>query len=385
MTHMDLEIDMSELAGRSYKCIDRCGVCCLCQPELLPDEITAFEVDPDLKKGLVRRPIAGEGSEVRTQLDLQGGCGACVFMKDRGCTIYDKRTHFCRQYPIHIHSMRRIQLNANLSCRGVTQGGMSLLGYALNILKATPIARLEAGLARTSKDADEFDGLCRDAGVYQPPERLVSVAGALLPMLGKEDGIGRFITVIEDAPPFGDMAQKDVLEVIRTAEVADDLVDEANQGNYEQFELDEIAWLPYYIGEDLVWNVFQSNDGAIDWMVLEEDGTLSLKEKLDIEGIGLLRRDADCLRLFEDYAKLLVSRDHTLGRAYNICDALDYGTDLMNVYLGVLGTTMIDLWWRASLVGRLTGRTVIDKWLAEEGIRAFDADCLDAETIGLFL
>ena len=382
---MDFEMDISELAGKSYKCIDRCGVCCLCQPELLPDEIKAFEADPSLKTGLVRRPIAGEGSEIRTQLDLQGGCGACVFMKDRGCSIYDKRTHFCRQYPVHIHSMRRIQLNANLSCRGVTPGGASLLKFALELLKATPVERLENGLAKTSKDAAEFDGLCHDADVYQPPEHLVSVARGLVPLLGKEDGLGRLITIIEDAPSLKDMSEKDILSTIRRANVAEDLQDEANQGNYEQFELDEIAWLPYYIGEDLVWNVFQSNDGAIDWMVLEEDGTLGLKENIDIEGIGLLERDKDALKIFEDYARLLISRDHTLGRAYNICDVLDYESDLMNVYLGVLGTTMIDLWWRASLVGRLTGRTIIDRWLAEEGIRAFDADCLDAETIGLFL
>jgi hypothetical protein len=62
-----------------------------------------------------------------------------------------------------------------------------------------------------------------------------------------------------------------------------------------------------------------------------------------------------------------------------------YRHDLITVYLGVLGTTMLDLWWRASLLGRVENARKIDAKMAMEGIRAFDMDCLDAPTFGAFI
>jgi hypothetical protein len=58
-----LEIDYSEVDGRTYRCIDGCALCCLCQPELLPEEETRFRADPRLSDGITDRHIS---PDVRT-------------------------------------------------------------------------------------------------------------------------------------------------------------------------------------------------------------------------------------------------------------------------------------------------------------------------------
>jgi hypothetical protein len=172
--------------------------------------------------------------------------------------------------------------------------------------------------------------------------------------------------------------------VERTREAAD-LDRTANEANYEQFELDNIAWLPVYVDDGLRWNIFRSRDGTIEWMELSENGEVRLLERVDLQEMGLLPREPSCLEAFADYARLLVGRDQFRGYVYHLCAREGYRHDLMTVFLGALGTTLLDLWWRTSLVGRLQGRKKVDKWLALEGIRAFDMDCLGAPTIGAFL
>ena len=38
MSVADYVVDYSEVAGKKAECIDGCGMCCLCQPEVLPSE-----------------------------------------------------------------------------------------------------------------------------------------------------------------------------------------------------------------------------------------------------------------------------------------------------------------------------------------------------------
>ncbi len=89
-----LEIDFSELAGRTYRCIDSCALCCLCQPELLPDEEAKFNADQGLAQGVSKKHISPDvrGSAIK----LRGAHGSCYFLKDKRCTIYQDRPHFCR-------------------------------------------------------------------------------------------------------------------------------------------------------------------------------------------------------------------------------------------------------------------------------------------------
>ncbi|MDR1954854.1 MAG: YkgJ family cysteine cluster protein, partial [Candidatus Methanoplasma sp.] len=63
----NLEIDYSEVRGRKAECIDGCGLCCLCQPEVLAEERRFFE--KNFPKDLVR----SKGPEPYPALALKKG------------------------------------------------------------------------------------------------------------------------------------------------------------------------------------------------------------------------------------------------------------------------------------------------------------------------
>ncbi len=378
-----MEIDLSELDGKSFTCLDNCAMCCLCQPELDMDELAAFK-KAGLTNGLTREHIQGYVSDEPTAISLQGGNGACHFLKNRRCTIYEQRTRFCRQFPVHVYALRRVQVYGNLSCRGITEGGNTLTEHGEAVLANIPEKEFEEVLAATVSRAAEFEKRCRRFGMHQDHERLRECAERLLSILGKKDGIGKLLAFTNSEPDIGEIPLDDVVEMLENTEPEPQMEEVANTGNYDQFELERIALLPVYTDEDLEWNIFQSKEGKIHWLRLEEDGTASLQEAFDLKDIRLLSRSEKALEIFGDYARTLNSRDHFLGYACQTCADQDYQYDLMTVYLGVFATTMLDLWWRASLVGLIRKEKSIDENLAREGIRAFDMGCLAMPSIGAF-
>jgi len=378
-------VDMSELEGKSYTCLEGCGMCCLCQPELTNEELKMFEIDRRLKDALTREHIDGHKTAKPNAIKLQGGCGACYFLKNRLCTIHEIKPHFCRQFPIHVHLLRRIQLSVNLSCRGITEGGQSLKTYGKTLVTSIPEAELNNDLATVRKVVGEFDRMCHEAGVHQSPEKMRAVATKLLPMIAKEGGAGRLLAFADEEPLIGNMQDVEIVRLVRAAEPADDLDQLARESNYEQFDIDDVAKLPVYVDDRFGWNLIQSRNGKINWMALDEDGSLRVQKSLDPKEVALLPTDRDGLAAFADYARVLIARDAFLGSVYNVCNLHKYQHDLMTVYLGVLGTSLLDLWWRASLLGKILNRPRIDRWLALEGVRAYDMDSLDAPTIGAFI
>jgi hypothetical protein len=40
---LGIPLDLSELEDRTFTCLDKCGLCCLCQAELLPSEEDFFK------------------------------------------------------------------------------------------------------------------------------------------------------------------------------------------------------------------------------------------------------------------------------------------------------------------------------------------------------
>lgn len=378
-------VDMAELEDKSFTCLQGCAMCCLCQPELSEEEMKVFETDDYLRGGLTREHVDGRRSAKPNAIKLQGECGACNFLKNRLCTIHEIKPHFCRQFPVHVHLLRRVQLSVNLSCRGVTDGGNSLKAYGKSLVSSIPENVLSDTLATVRKVVGEFDQRSHEAGVHQTPERMRSVASRLLPLLATDDGVGKLLAFADDEPEIGHMPEDEIFERVMSTAPAKDLEIVARDSNYEQFELKELAKLPVYVDGDFRWNLIQSKGGKINWMILEEDGTVTPHLGLDPVEIRLMGRTQESLARFADYAKVLISRDAFLGNVYNVCDMHDYRHDLMTVYLGVLGTSMLDLWWRTSLLGMVYGAKRMDSALAIEGIRAFDMDCLDAPTLGAFI
>lgn len=377
-----MNIDMAELDGMQFDCVDGCGMCCLCQPELSDDDLRVFESDEFLAAGLTKEHIDGRRTSRPTAIKLQGRWGACYFLKNRRCTINEIKPRFCRQFPVHIHVMRRVQLTINLSCRGVDGKGNNMRAHGKMLLQSIPDSVLEKELAQAKKVVHEFDQRCQSVKVYQNPDRMRAMATSLLPMLGREDGIGRLLGFADGEPKVGDVSEEELRTLIESTSMPEDINRMAKQSNYDIFDLEEIVRLPVYVDEELKWNLFQSKDGLINCMMLEEDGALELRKSISMDDIDLLPRSREALEIFKDYAKTIIGRDHFEGYAAHICDQYEYRHDLMIVYLGVLGTQLLDLWWRASLIGKLYEMDEIDAWLAREGIRAFDMDCLGAPTIG---
>lgn len=379
-------VDMSELDGKSFACIDGCGMCCLCQPELSDEELKLFETDDFLRSGLTREHLGGRKSARPNAIKLQGGRGACYFLKNRRCTINELKPKFCRQFPVHVHVLRRIQLNVNLSCRGVREeSGGSMRGYGRTLISSIPETRLSSELEEARKVAEEFDERCKNAGIYQSPERIRSVAMKLLPLIEEHDGIAKLLAFADREPEIGNSPDEDILAEIYATFPAPDIDALARESNYAMFDVDDISRLPVYVDEKLRWTVFSSRDGKIQVEILEEDGSLRHVGSIDADDLTLLHRSEEARRLFSKYAELLISRDPFYGNVSSICDLHGYKHDLLTVYIGVLATTLLDLWWRASLIAYLKEKKRIDANLAREGVIAFDMDCLDAPTIGAFI
>jgi hypothetical protein len=267
----------------------------------------------------------------------------------------------------------------------VTDGGTSLKAYAKNLISYIPENKLAEELAEAKKVAGEFDQRCRSAGVYQGSERIRAVTAKVIPILLRDDGVAKLLAYANEQPEIGSTPDDDIVMQIETTEPAGDVDRLARESNYDMFDLDEISKLPVYVDENLRWVVFQSKEGKIKCSVLEEDGSMKSLASFTIDELRLMPRDSEALSVFADYARLLNIRDPFMGNAASICDMHDYKHDLLTVYLGVLGTTMLDLWWRASLIAKMKGRNKIDKAMAIEGVKAYDMDCLDAPTIGSFI
>ncbi len=376
-------IDTTELKNKSYQCLDNCAMCCLCQPEISEAELARFQ-EHGLTAGLTRQHTQGYTTDQPTAIKLQGGNGACHFLKDRRCTIHQQRPAFCRQFPIHVHAFQRIQLNGNLSCRGITQGGDTLLKHGEEVLSSIPKILIDQVMAEINQRLSQFQQNAEECGVYQSPEKLRETATLLLPHLAEEGGIGRLLAFADSEPVIGDMPPDEIINMIQDCDPAQDLQEVASQGNYAHLDLDNPAWLPVYVGSDFQWMQYRSEDNQIVFYRLEPDGALEKHTEFHLKDIELLQPDPQALIVFTGYAALLNSRDQFLGYAYQVCADQEYAYDLMTVYLGLLGTTILDMWWRSCLIGKLLGKKELDKELAEEGIRAFDMDCLDMPTMGVF-
>ncbi len=170
----DYEVDYSEVAGRKVDCPNRCGMCCLCQPEVLPEERAFFRNNyPD---ALVRI----KGPQPYFALAMKKGCGSCVFLENRRCRIYDHRTTYCRQFPYHLYASDRIKVELDLSCRGAWTGtGGDALTEAKGIV-AMADQRIRLALEESSAVYREFYSNCREAGVMADPSGLrMSVSESL--------------------------------------------------------------------------------------------------------------------------------------------------------------------------------------------------------------
>jgi len=378
-----LETDFSEVRGRSYRCIDNCALCCLCQPELLPAEESKFKADPRLKDSVVDSHISPDvtGAAIK----LRGQHGACHFLSGRKCTIYGDRPHFCHAFPINIFVGWRIQVNANLSCRGIGLDGESLEQLAKSVLQDYEKQELQKELEGAKAVFGEFVENTRRAKVAQSTASLRDAGSVVIEDLADEVGLSRVLTYAEHGRTRQNTSARDIVKLVRRSEAVSDIEDLAVKDGTELFDLDELSLLPVYVDRRLNWNVYKLQEGTIVGHKLSEDGSVEETSRTEPASVHLMPMTSSGRTTYQDYLRTVNGRDCFLGHAAHLCDMEGYGYNLAQVYLGALANNALDLWWRASFLAKLAGAERLGSQEIMEGVVFFDMDLLDLPTIGAFI
>lgn len=375
--------DLSELDGLTYACLDGCALCCLCQPELLPDEESRFRADPGLSRGIADRHISPDvdGAALR----LQGEHGACHFLRGKRCSIYGLRPHYCRAFPLSVFAGWRIQVNANLSCRGMGLPGEDLRATAQSLLARLGDAQLREELAESRKVFGEFSDNMRGAKVDQSVPSLRAAADALMAEFTDELGLSRVLTYAESGSTRQNSSPQDIARRARGSEPEADIHDLGMSLGTELFDLPDLSYLPVYVDEGLEWRIFKLGDEGITGYVLHEDGRTEKRSCTAPDEVSLLPLTDSGRQVLGRYLRTVNARDCFVGQAAHILDLEEYTFNFAQAYLGALGQTAVDLWWRSSFLAGLRGAASLDGKAVREGVVFFDMDMLDQPTIGAFL
>lgn len=372
----DVPLDLSELVGRRFTCIDDCGLCCLCQPELLESEVPFF------RKNFPQRVVARRSPHKHTALALRNGNGPCSFLEGRRCTIYESRPHYCRQFPFHVHLGTRVQVELDLSCRGVwLDRGEDTTSIALGMLEQN-----KAIVRRTLQESREvyrqFHANCRDAGIDCSAEGPRREFDARLEHMADPAYLGWMLDQsVEDEEASFD---REPLEAKLDAARAEELRQAAMDTSLESLASEDPMSSPVYCDPQNRWSIFLSADHELDMYLLRDDGQMERLRGVDPLKVPLMAPEGGGTRLFLDYLRTLNHRDSVLGYAYFLMDDYGYEDEMANVYYGALSAAALDLLWRASLLAQLRGGR-LDEDGVREGIIFYDMDRLDAPTIGAFI
>ena len=369
----DYEVDYSEVIGKKVDCPSECGMCCLCQPEVLPEERAFF------RNNHPEHLVKVNGDVPYFALALKKGRGSCVFLKNRRCTVYDHRTTYCRQYPYHIYASDRVQVELDLSCRGAWMGtGNDAMAEAKEIVSRAD-KRIIESLKESKAVYKEFFSICKEAGVYQDPSMLRMSVSENISMFTDLAYLSRIMDMsqIEPVMSLSGLQPEPRLDMEAMEEAGRDLA-------MESMSSDDPLSVPVYCDKDWNWNMFMAVDGKIEWMAMDDEGELHHKAFADANDIRLRVPDAEGMRVMADYVNVLNSRDSFMGSVFSLMDQNGYEDDMANAYYGCLAVTMMDLLWRMSMLDHFMGiGSGADA--VREAIIFYDMDRLDAPAIGAYV
>ncbi|MCL2296324.1 MAG: YkgJ family cysteine cluster protein [Methanomassiliicoccaceae archaeon] len=368
------EVDYSEVIGKKAECPEGCGLCCLCQPEVLSEERHFFERNHS--KSLVR----SKGPEPYLALALKKGKGSCVFLNGRRCAVYESRPTYCRQFPYHIYVGDRVKVELDLSCRGVWTGrGTDAESEAKEIILRADV-RIKKAVKEAGEVYSEFYHNCKEAGVMGD---LPEIRGSVSRNIDKFTDLAYISKVMEATM----MEPVMVLENIKEGPAdLEEIHEAATAAAMESMSSDDPVNAPVYCGEDWNWNIFLADgiSGKIDWMVLDDEGDLEKKGTVKAEDIRIKPLEPEGAEVLKRYISILNQRDSFLGNVFSLMDATGYEDDMANAYYGCLSTTILDLLWRASMIDHFIGMGMGERGI-REAIIFYDMDRLDAPTIGAFV
>lgn len=366
------DIDYSEIIGRKVECIPECGMCCLCQPEVLSQELSYFRTDHPT--ALVRNKYPDD----HYALALKKGYGSCVFLNDRRCSIYSKRPTYCRQFPYHFHVSDRIKVELDLSCRGVWTGrGMDATEDVKPLVRAAD-RRLMDALRDASSVYREFYGNCREAGVMSDTKII-------------RDSVTKHLGSFSDLRYLGNVMEMSVEEPVMSLENMInkeidvlELEDAARDAALGSMTSEDPLSVPVYCDGVYKWNLFMASGERMEWKVLDDDGDIESMGKASAADIPLMPLQDSGNKVLTDYIAILNQRDSMLGNVFYMMDSLGYEDDMANTYYGAMSVTVLDIMWRASMLTHFMG-TGMDASGMKEAIIFYDMDRLDAPSIGAFV
>lgn len=380
-----IDVDTIELKGKRFRCIEGCGLCCLCQPELMPSELKAFRRDSELANVVVKSSIDPAKRSIRM---LPRG-GPCSLLADRRCTIYDRRPHFCRQFPVHTHLMWRIQLTPDYSCRGIwrdewgaDEGELTdLEQYGLKELHRHSPARLDSELRESNEVFEEFRGNALESRVWRQVGDTREKAISLIDggFFSSISGLGRVLTATERSREHG-LTPTDAIHSTGEQESTRAARDALNELAEELLSVRRPDEHPVYVDRELAWNTHVREGSHIVRRRLLDKGGFGGEESVELDPAAItLSRDGETA--LEAYARVTNRRDAFLGFVYYLVDDADYEADILSTYLENLAMTQLDLVFRSALAVPSRSASMGGEEIAE-GIVYIDMDMHDAPTIG---
>jgi len=363
------------VAGRKVECIDGCGLCCLCQPEVLPEEKAFFE------KEYSDMLTKSRGPEEHPALALKKGRGSCVFLKEdnRCCSVYDHRTTYCKQFPYHIYVSYNAEIELDLSCRGAWTGeGNDAETEARKIVKNAD-ARIRKAVPEASAVYDEFFSNCEEAGVMGDPASIRASVAEDVDLFTQPESLASILSVAEADPP------ADLRTALRSGKCdMRELKDVARDTALESMESDDPMSVPVYSAQDFSWNVFMADGNKLEWSVLDDRGDIRHKAFANVGDIEFRAPDEAGRQILCDYVEVLNNRDSFMGSVFSTMDWNGYSDHMANTYYGCLAMSVLDLMWRASMLDMFFG-TGLGAEGMKEAIMFYDMDRLDAPAIGAFV
>ena len=367
------EIDYSEVLGKKVECPEQCGMCCLCQPEVLAQEVPFF------RNGHPDHLIRSKSQDRHFCLTMKKGHGSCGFLNGRRCDIYPNRPTFCRQFPYHFYVSDKIHVELDLSCRGAWTGrGNDAAAEARELAEASE-KRLETALREATAVYRDFYSICRDAGVMSD---VSMIRMALSANVDKFTDLAHLAKIMERSLEEPKMN----LENLSPDKQFDmsEMEEAAKDAALSSMSSDDPMCVPVYCDPQWNWNMFMATKERIVWSVMDDAGDLHERGTASPEDIRLKPLEEGGAEVLRDYINVLNNRESFLGSVFYMMDQLDYEDDLANAYYGSMCVSILDLLWRASMLDHFMGTG-----MGAEGIREaiifYDMDRLDAPTIGAFV
>jgi Fe-S-cluster containining protein len=371
----DYEVDYSDIAGRKVECPEGCGMCCLCQPEVLPEERAFF------RENYPERMIKMRGPDAHFALAMKKGCGSCVFLSDgkRKCQVYDHRTAYCRQYPFHLYLSDRVKVELDMSCRGVWTGnGTDAMAEAKDIV-AKADRRIVSTLRESRAVYGQFYANCKEAGILSDQSILRMSVSENLSNFADLGYLSKVMELSQMEPVMSlSGVQKEVRPDMPELEIA------ARESALDSMATNDPLNAPVYCDPEWNWNVFMAKDENIVWNILTDSGDLVQKGSAEASEIPLKPLEEDGAKVLADYIRILNGRDSFMGSVFSLIDYNDYEDDMANAYYGCLSVTVLDLMWRASMLDHFTKCGMGAKGI-QEAVIFYDMDRLDAPAIGAFV